>query len=176
LGKSYFEKLKDPRWQKKRLEALSLSNFCCESCADSTSTLHVHHKQYFKVREPWDYEVDQLAVLCESCHESTHETEDSLLLATSYVPIDGRDSVASLIAGFVGKPMNSEFVNDPDLYVDGHLANAIGRLAPNSLTILEKIKLAELAVSDRSRLTAHLRAFLGDCESTVERGLDGDCA
>jgi hypothetical protein len=103
---SYAEKLKDPRWQKKRLEALSNADFCCEACCDSTSTLHVHHKQYFKGREPWEYDVEQLGVLCESCHAEHHSSDDLLSVACSYAPIDGgpwsRDEIAYLVAGFIG--------------------------------------------------------------------------
>lgn len=103
MAKSYWEKLKDPRWQKKRLEALQASDFCCQVCYDNESTLHVHHKQYFKGREPWEYEIAQLAVLCESCHSSEHETEDELNLVCSYLTMDGpqsRSSAASLVSGF----------------------------------------------------------------------------
>lgn len=103
--KTYFEKLKDPRWQKKRLEALESAEWSCQSCYDNESTLHVHHKQYFKGREPWEYDLDQLAVLCESCHENQHEAEDILQVITSKVPIDGpgdRRECAYVLAGLIG--------------------------------------------------------------------------
>lgn len=98
---SYFEKLKDPRWQKKRLEKLNSTDFSCECCFDSESTLHVHHKEYFKGREPWEYELKQLAVLCEQCHENTHES-DALKTVCSFLPVDGplsRDEIAMIVAG-----------------------------------------------------------------------------
>ena len=44
--KSYYEKLLDPRWQKKRLEILNRDEFKCRSCGDDKSTLHVHHGYY----------------------------------------------------------------------------------------------------------------------------------
>lgn len=74
MAKSYSDKLKDPRWQKKRLEILSRDNFTCQSCYDNESTLHVHHKAYFKGKEPWDISNEYLITLCESCHE--WETEN----------------------------------------------------------------------------------------------------
>jgi hypothetical protein len=89
--KSYYEKLKDPRWQKRRLEALSAADWRCELCYDNESTLHVHHKAYIKGKEPWDYDADQLAVLCEACHEGTHDF-DLFLEATSRLPVDGPNS------------------------------------------------------------------------------------
>lgn len=103
-NKTYFEKLKDPRWQKKRLEALDNAEWQCELCCDSEETLHVHHKTYFKGREPWEYDTDQLAVLCEVCHEGVHE-EDSLMEAVSRIPIGGittRYYFTYLIAGALG--------------------------------------------------------------------------
>lgn len=103
--KSYSEKLLDPRWQKKRLEVLDAAQFQCEICGDGESTLHVHHKQYFKGREVWDYEREQLACLCKDCHETHHENEDMLKDAISRVPLDGpfnTDDVAFLIYGLLG--------------------------------------------------------------------------
>ena len=66
----YWEKLKDPRWQKKRLEVLNAANWKCAMCADGTNALNVHHPEYLPNREPWEY--DNLVCLCESCHEAFH--------------------------------------------------------------------------------------------------------
>lgn len=102
---TYQEKLQDPRWQKKRLSALNEAGWSCQLCGESKNTLHVHHKQYFKGREPWEYENDQLVVLCKHCHQVTHETQDKLLDVISRLPLDGpgsREEAAFLIAGFVG--------------------------------------------------------------------------
>lgn len=69
---SYAEKLKDPRWQKKRLEILNRDDWCCQWCCDDESTLIVHHLAYEKGREPWEYDDDTLLTLCENCHETDH--------------------------------------------------------------------------------------------------------
>jgi hypothetical protein len=66
---TYYEKLKDPRWQKLRLEILESAGWECESCGSDTKTLHVHHRYYVPRKEPWDYTREQLLVLCEMCHE-----------------------------------------------------------------------------------------------------------
>jgi hypothetical protein len=100
--KTYWEKLKDPRWQKKRLEVLEANEFTCQCCFDTESTLHVHHKEYFKGREPWEYEIKQLAVLCEACHETTHEYLDPLKYVSSYLDFDGpldRSRFGIMLAG-----------------------------------------------------------------------------
>lgn len=99
----YFQKLKDPRWQRKRLEVMQAHEFTCQLCGDTETTLHVHHKQYIKGREPWEYEADQLATVCEECHSEGHGREDVLHLVTSYLPLDGphsRAAIASLVAGY----------------------------------------------------------------------------
>ena len=67
---SYTELLKDPRWQKKRLEILEAAEWECENCGDKGKTLHVHHKRYRAGAMPWEYERDDLEVLCERCHNS----------------------------------------------------------------------------------------------------------
>ena len=66
---SYAEKLKDPRWQRKRLEILQRENFTCENCGDTESTLHVHNGYYEKGLEPWEYFHRTLHCLCEECHK-----------------------------------------------------------------------------------------------------------
>lgn len=66
--KTYSEKLKDPRWQKRRLEILNRDQFTCQTCRDDSTTLHVHHLEYFK-GDPWEVEDTYLITLCENCHE-----------------------------------------------------------------------------------------------------------
>lgn len=64
---AYLEKLKDPRWQKKRLQILERDKWACQWCGNNTSTLHVHHIAYYE-GEVWDTPDDLLVTLCESCH------------------------------------------------------------------------------------------------------------
>lgn len=103
MASQYWQKLKDPRWQRKRLEAMEKADFTCEICGDSESTLNVHHKEYFKGHEPWEYLTEQLCVLCESCHEAQHEKIDVLKMVCSTLPLDGlwsRNEIAMILAGF----------------------------------------------------------------------------
>jgi hypothetical protein len=70
MGKStYSELLKDPKWQKKRLDILNRDNFRCCQCGSVKNTLHVHHQYYIKGNMPWEYPDDSLITLCEFCHE-----------------------------------------------------------------------------------------------------------
>lgn len=65
---AYVEKLRDPRWQKKRLEILSRDNWKCSFCGDIDNTLHVHHESY-NGDNPWDAPSDALKTCCDNCHE-----------------------------------------------------------------------------------------------------------
>jgi hypothetical protein len=73
---NYQEKLKDPRWQKKRLEIMQRDNFSCQLCGNRHFTLHIHHKSYKKGFQPWEYEASNLITLCEICHEITEYWKD----------------------------------------------------------------------------------------------------
>ncbi len=68
MASDYAEKLKDPRWQKKRLEIFERDGWKCRFCDDDKSTLVVHHKDYLPNAEPWDYPGNLLITLCEDCH------------------------------------------------------------------------------------------------------------
>lgn len=80
---TYTEKLLDPRWQKKRLKILERDDFTCQSCHDNTNTLHIHHLDYEKGNDPWDYHNEWLLTLCKDCHsELTEQSKihESLIL------------------------------------------------------------------------------------------------
>lgn len=76
MKKSYYEKLKDPRWQRKRLEILDDAKFECQNCGEDKKPLNVHHILYRKGTDPWDYHPSLLQCLCEKCHEEWHDQRD----------------------------------------------------------------------------------------------------
>lgn len=127
--KTYYEKLKDPRWQKKRLEVMQHNEFSCEVCGDNTTTLNVHHKEYFQGHEPWEYEIKQLACICEQCHEYAHDQLDLLKWVCSYANLDGpenRTELAYLLAGYMGIPyegvLSVSCMNDFRVWRNAHKA------------------------------------------------------
>lgn len=67
--KTYVELLKDPRWQKMRLEIMQRANFICQYCGATDKELQIHHRVYHKDAKPWEYENDELITLCKGCHE-----------------------------------------------------------------------------------------------------------
>lgn len=66
---TYSDKLKDPRWQEKRLSILKRDDYECKRCYSLPDNPEVHHKIYHPDREPWDHEDDELVTLCRGCHE-----------------------------------------------------------------------------------------------------------
>lgn len=75
---NYSEKLKDPRWQKKRLKILERDKFTCTSCTDKENQLHVHHIKYIFGNEIWDYDDKLLITLCADCHDLTTSFKKSI--------------------------------------------------------------------------------------------------
>lgn len=100
---TYSELLKHPNWQRKRLEMLSASDWTCRDCGSKETTLHVHHKKYVKGRKPWEYENNELAVLCEDCHETEHVEKKVLdtLLQAEWHGVTGEKMAVGFLAGFL---------------------------------------------------------------------------
>lgn len=90
---TYAEKLKDPRWQKKRLEIFQRDKFRCMECFSDTKSLQVHHIAY-KGKEPWETPNELLITYCHECHQ---KEEDKLKLAGEYfvklMRADGQRSI-----------------------------------------------------------------------------------
>ena len=68
----YSKKLKDPRWQRKRLQILERDEWKCTHCFRGNETLHVHHSEYLPGAEPWDHPDNTLRTLCQTCHGLAH--------------------------------------------------------------------------------------------------------
>ena len=87
----YADQIKDPRWQKKRLEILKRDEFTCQQCGNKELTLHVHHKHYNKGAKIWEYENWELTTLCENCHSEKHNKKEIInnffLVDTKYSEI-----------------------------------------------------------------------------------------
>jgi len=78
---TYIEKLKHPKWQKKRLEILGRDSFKCRSCHAEENTLHVHHLYYRKGNDPWDYPNACLITLCDQCHDIEHDERNDAIFS-----------------------------------------------------------------------------------------------
>ena len=74
----YKQKLKDPRWQRKKSEIMMRDNFTCQQCGATDKTLNVHHITYVRCKngEPWACPDEDLITLCEECHREIHSNPD----------------------------------------------------------------------------------------------------
>ena len=94
---TYAEKLRDPRWQRKRLEILDRDGWACCSCGSKKKNLQVHHLIYSKL-DPWEYPDYVFQTLCYDCHQIRKEITDrathALRLAISKYPTERMAKVA----------------------------------------------------------------------------------
>lgn len=95
---TYAEQLRDPRWQRLRLQAMEDSGWACDNCGSKDKTFNVHHKFYVKGRKPWEYDLDDLKTLCEDCHKDHHRNKALLdqLIANADL-----NSLLPVIAGYL---------------------------------------------------------------------------
>jgi 5-methylcytosine-specific restriction endonuclease McrA len=97
-AKPYYEQLKDPRWQKKRLGVLERDNWQCQACGAKDQTLHVHHMRYRSGCSPWDYEDDELITQCDKCHTANPELMLQMQRWACRIPPDKAESLALAIS------------------------------------------------------------------------------
>ena len=121
--KTYWEKLKDPRWQKMRLKVMETANFECVDCGDSESTLNVHHSYYKKSADPWDYEMESLQCLCEDCHKRQHHETNLLTSLINQVKVD-ENCNTMYVCGFLSAYLN-DGPYDLVLQVDGEFLTGV---------------------------------------------------
>lgn len=129
-SRAYWEKLKDPQWQKKRLEILQRDEFTCVDCGSKDQTLHVHHTYYRRGADPWDYPDESFKTLCEDCHEATtlvvseiHQMIGALTRDQLY----GLNSVLYCMLEFAGFPADKDtFGHEVDLCMSLEMLMACG--------------------------------------------------
>ena len=116
----YAEKLRDPRWQKRRLEVLERDEFACQWCSDDASTLAVHHLYYVKGKDPWDYPLDAYLTLCEACHKADRqereEVERNLLDSLKRARLHSGD-LEDLTELFLCVKENLPFYRDVEMFI-----------------------------------------------------------
>jgi hypothetical protein len=99
--KTYAEKLKNPKWQKKRLEVLEAFGFQCLECDSTEKTLHVHHLYYENGSEPWEYPLEAFEALCEDCHKKAEKSKKELKDAIKKLSSNEIPRVAAYIYGYL---------------------------------------------------------------------------
>lgn len=145
---SYVEKLKDPRWQKLRLQCFERDQFTCQVCGDKDNSLQVHHKGYHG--EPWETPIGMLQTLCESCHNYRSRIDKELC-----------DSVRLIYDEFFfdeyGEPSCT------DIHVDVLFSGICGLIQSAILCVLHD---GSFQLSGRTR--DHVAGMLCAAKNTVE--------
>jgi len=138
--KPYWEKLRDPRWQKKRLEIMERDGFECCDCGTGALTLNVHHCYYEKGVEPWEYPNQSLKTLCEGCHEVRHGMKLELERILSEFSLLGQDAVL----GFTKQLDTTRTDEAHDILTKGEVAGAVLYLASSHAAIDRAISETQL--------------------------------
>lgn len=116
----FWQQLRDPRWQKKRLEILQRDGWACVDCDESESELHVHHLRYVTGKKPWEYADEDLRTLCKTCHKDTtsitRESRDRLynmlavdLCGTHDMMVSMSGAIAVGLAGTISEIASQAF-------------------------------------------------------------------
>lgn len=144
---TYSDKLKSPKWQKKRLEILKRDKFKCKMCGDADSQLQVHHKKYTG-GDPWESDNLNLISLCTHCHNVFH----TYLSNESITPFDkikilkmrrsDRVSEVSMIISATEKGLSFYGLNPDDTFQFAFTFSdiSIGELE-NMIKIQKKLRL-----------------------------------
>ncbi len=83
---SFEEQIKDPSWQRKRLEILKRDEWMCQICFSDENQLQVHHKRYKKNTHYWDYDDSNFISLCCDCHSRVSSVGNDIKAALHFEP------------------------------------------------------------------------------------------
>jgi 5-methylcytosine-specific restriction endonuclease McrA len=64
----YQRLLRDPRWQRRRLQVFERDGWKCRECGAADRELQVHHTVYLPGAAPWEVPPRTLVTLCITCH------------------------------------------------------------------------------------------------------------
>ena len=175
MAMTYAEQLRHPNWQRKRLERLEAAGWECENCGEQQNTLHVHHRQYFKNRMAWEYEDDDLSVLCDGCHSIEHIHIDSV---KRYLARANTAEVLALVGGFYAgsddfplSDPDGERSADPCTYAAGFIAAISSGLSINKMLLVAEFAASLAHAGAYSRRLFSLR---GDVFGEESRAEDAD--
>jgi hypothetical protein len=122
----YSEKLKDPRWQRKRLKIFERDGWACRDCGAADKPLHPHHC-YYK-GDPWEVPDELILTVCEDCHidRGLLETEGKLMLGKIFAKLPNNSKTEENLMHFVSHlvkavtAMDRRFLPDKPLVVRAH--------------------------------------------------------
>lgn len=68
----YSEQLQDPRWKDFCRRFRDSRGNACQYCKLTNAPLEVHHKFYLLGRQAWEYEFNDMILVCKRCHRGLH--------------------------------------------------------------------------------------------------------
>ncbi len=95
---TYSEKLKNPKWQRKRLEILERDDFKCVYCNDQETELQIHHLKY--TEQPWKSPNKDLITLCKHCHHVVSKDNNLKEVHSIIKNLYDKDGIISLTVKF----------------------------------------------------------------------------
>lgn len=96
----YQHLLRDPRWQKRRLEILERDGWQCQQCGSVDRELQVHHRWYAHGAAPWESPDQALLTLCCVCHQESSMPQE---IMTVNGPLEPPPSLSELVHSAVGE-------------------------------------------------------------------------
>jgi hypothetical protein len=103
----YSSRLRDPRWQRRRLEVLEKALWRCSQCGEEKKELQVHHLIYRKGNMPWEYADEDLAVLCVECHELATDAKAAIDQGMINLKFPGQIDGLLTVLGFIDGRMKN---------------------------------------------------------------------
>jgi len=113
---TYYEQIKSPLWQRKRLEVLEANDFQCQTCLSVDEELHIHHPLYRRGAMIWEYKVSELQCLCHKCHKEVHAIDERL--KQSMALLCGFHKLRLL--GFADAMYGPDVNDESEDYLDGY--------------------------------------------------------
>lgn len=109
MARDYATLLRDPRWQRKRIEILERDGWSCTECGEKDAELQVHHRYYAKDRAPWEYEDGAMVTLCDPCHEHAEQVRLLLIRTAGLLGLDATMRVVGYAEGIaIGAAITSD--------------------------------------------------------------------
>lgn len=164
--KTYSEKLRDPRWQRMRLEVMSRDGFKCVACSSGEHTLNVHHGYYRRGADPWEYPLESLHTLCEECHSFYESVKERAHEALARLHWTEQEEAIGFIEGrrFFDLPRAADdrlYLSSDDFYIgacravgirDHDYAQSLIKTDPDGRQYVEAMEFDEAQAREYRRL------------------------
>lgn len=150
---SYYDQLKHPSWQRRRLEILESCDFECSNCGSKEKTLEIHHSYYWRGKRLWEYPDHALKCYCSDCHKEAEVKKKRIEEAVAYSCEQEQITGYALGSILMRNDVAAVYVNDCEEAIG--IADYCG-LDPRSgeEAIIKSIVLGKLTKSDLFKIIA----------------------